>query len=138
MVARELRPCVYVRYVDDFLLFGDDKPALNQARDVIEAKLEPLRLLLHEGKSRVYRCDEGMTFLGWRLFPGRARLVRSNVVQFRRRLRRMQREYGSGARAGGELRDRIRAWLAHTAHGDTSRVREQTLEQFPFRRRCAV
>src|ERR1017187_2603038 len=49
-----------------------------------------LRLLVHERKSRVYRCADGVVFLGWRLFPEKSRLVRDNVVRFRRRFFRKQ------------------------------------------------
>ena len=37
-----------------------------------------LRLDLHAGKSRIHRTADGVTFLGWRVFPDRCRLVRGN------------------------------------------------------------
>ena len=89
-VLRELRPRAYCRYVDDFLLFHEDKSFLADARQRVESRLAELRLLLHPGKSRVYRCADGVTFLGWRLFPDHARLVRGNVVRFRRRIKALK------------------------------------------------
>ncbi len=95
-VNRELRPACYIRYVDDFLLFGDSKAKLAEMRCAVEDFLEGLRLLVHERKSRVYRCADGVAFLGWRLFPERSRLVRDNVVRFRRRLRHLERAFREG------------------------------------------
>jgi retron-type reverse transcriptase len=127
-VKRELRPGRYVRYVDDFILFGDDKRTLGGMRRAVDDYLCALRLRLHSGKSRVYRTADGVTFLGWRLFPGRARLVRPNAVRFRRRLREMAR----GEAPWDEVRQRVLAWIAHAAHGDTWRLREEIFERHSF------
>jgi hypothetical protein len=133
-VERTLQPQAYVRYVDDFLLFGGDKVRLQEARAAIEEFLRGLRLAIHSGKSRVYTAREGVTFLGWRLFPDRSRLVRGNVVRFRSRLRRIQDRFYAGRMAWPEVEARVRAWIAHASHGETWRLREQVLGQFVFRR----
>ena len=90
-VERELQPAVFVRYVDDFLCFAPGKRELQAMLPRIKALLDGLRLSLHEGKSRIIRTADGITFLGWRLHPGWARLVRGNVVRFRRRMKRYHR-----------------------------------------------
>jgi hypothetical protein len=138
LVTRVLRPDVYVRYVDDFLLFSDSKERLRDMRARVEDELCRLRLVMHPRKSRVYRTADGITFLGWRIFPERSRLVRGNVVRFRRRLRVLQSKYAEGVMQWDDVSQRVRAWIAHAAHGDTWRLREQLLEQFAFRRRRAV
>jgi len=129
-VNRELRPACYIRYVDDFLLFGESKAALAEMRSAVEASLERLRWVVHERKSRVYRCADGVTFLGWRLFPEKSRLVRENVVRFRQRLRQMERAFREGAAGREEIRARIHSWIGHAAAGDTWRLREQLFSQF--------
>jgi hypothetical protein len=84
---REIQPAANARYVDDFLPFHQDRAFLDGARARIEARLEELRLRLHDGKSRVYRTADGVTFHGWRMLPDRRRLVRRNVIGFRHRIR---------------------------------------------------
>ena len=128
----------YVRYVDDFLLFGDSKIELQCARREIVRVLGGLRLDIHPRKSRVYRTREGVTFLGWRLYPEKIRLVRANVVRFRRKLRELQCGMAEGRMGWDEVNQRIRAWIAHAAHGDTWRLREQVFGQFAFRKGSAV
>jgi len=133
-VLREIQPGAYCRYVDDFVLFHHDKAFLDAARSRIEAFLTDLRLRLHDGKSRVYRTAGGVTFLGWRIFPDRRRLVRANVVRFRRRIRALQRRYASGEIEWRNVQARLQAWNAHAAHGDTWILRERIFSQHAFSR----
>jgi retron-type reverse transcriptase len=137
-VTRCLRPGLYVRYVDDFLLFGNSRQELAGMRISVEKFLEGFRLKIHARKSRVYRTGDGVTFLGWRIFPDRMRLVRQNVVRFRRRLRWMQDQYAAGLIDWDEMDPRVRAWIAHAAHGDTWRLRTQIFGQCAFRRGSAA
>jgi retron-type reverse transcriptase len=137
-VARELAPGLYVRYVDDFLIFADDKTCLEETRRRLVRFLEDYRLKLHPGKSRVYRVMDGVTFLGWRIFPDRMRLVRGNVVRFRRRLRVMEKRYEAGEIDWEEVHPRVRAWIAHAAHGDTWGLRSRIFARSAFRRGSAA
>ncbi len=122
-VLRELRPELYLRYVDDFLLFGEDKRELAGMAERIREFLGGLRLRPHERKCRVHRCADGLTFLGWRLLPGQARLARANVVRMRRRLKKMAELYHAGRIGFEEVNCRVQAWLGHAAFGDTWQLR---------------
>lgn len=99
-------------------------------RRKMEDLLEQLRLNLNGGKSRVYRCADGLSFLGWRLFPGNARLRRRNVVNIRRRLRGMSNSFHAGRIDFASVERRITAWLGHAAFGDTFRLRERLFDGF--------
>jgi hypothetical protein len=74
---------------------------------------------------RSYRCAEGVTFLGFRLFPDRVRLARANVVRARRRFKEMQRLYAAGLITGEAVDMSVAAWVGHAMHGDTWRLRER-------------
>jgi len=90
------------------------------------------RLSLHPAKCGVFWCRDGFPFLGFRLFPTHSRLVRSNVVQFRRRLRRLHADYQAGLIDWETVNQSVQAWIGHAMHGDTWRLREQVFEAFPF------
>jgi len=62
-VKRELRCPAYVRYVDDFLLFADDKPTLWRWRAAIVHFLQALRLTIHESRAQPRPVTEGLPFL---------------------------------------------------------------------------
>lgn len=132
LVNRELQPRLYVRYVDDFLLFEESKQRLRDMREALRRALSDLRLEMHPEKSRIYRAAEGVTFLGWRVFRDHARLDRGNVVRFGRRMRRLQHGYAEGKLAWEDIRQTVWGWIAHAAHGDTWKLRERLLERFAF------
>jgi hypothetical protein len=94
--------------------------------------LARFRLTLHPGKSRIHWCRDGFPFLGFRLFPTHARLVRPNVVRFRRRLRRLHADYHAGLIGMETVNQSVQAWIGHAMHGDTWRLREQIFEAFRF------
>ena len=129
-VVETLRPDTYVRYVDDFVLFGRSKSELAAMCEPIERALESVRLELHPGKSRIYRVEDGLTFLGWRIFPDHTRVVRSNVVRFRRRLRALQRGHAAGTIPWDDVNCRVQSWLGHVSHGNTWVLRERLLSGF--------
>ena len=131
-ILREIRPRSYCRYVDDFLLFHEDKAFLAEALRHVEERLAALRLILHPGKSRVYRTADGVTFLGWRIFPDHRRLVRGNVVRFRRRIRALKEEFDAGRIEWEEVAQRLQAWNAHASHGNTWKLREQIFGKYEF------
>jgi RNA-directed DNA polymerase len=98
----------------------------------LENFLAGLRLRIHARKSRVYRAHDGVTFLGWRVFPERLRLVRGNVVRWRRRLKAMSEAYRARKIQLSEVTTRVRAWIAHAEHGNTWKLRTQLLGQRAF------
>lgn len=117
-VKETLRCRGYVRYVDDFLLFGDDKMSLARWRAEIRQKLLEHRVFLHEAKSRVYPTRQGFSFLGQRIWPGRRRLLRANVSAARRRLRWQAREYCAGRLGRRDLEIRWQSWRGHAMQAD--------------------
>lgn len=131
-IGGKLYPRAYARYVDDLILFGGDKTELHRMRAAIAAELGLMRLTLHENKSRVYTSDEGVTFLGWRLFPSHTRLERSNVVRFGRRMRARQRDWAGGRVDWEPVRQGVQAWVGHASFGETQVLRGRVLGQFAF------
>ncbi len=85
-VERELRCRGYVRYVDDALLFADDKATLWAWRQAIVERLAQLRLTIHPG-AQPRPTGEGFPFLGFLVYPTHRRLKRRKVVAYRRKLK---------------------------------------------------
>lgn len=105
----------YVRYVDDFLLFSDDKEELAGWRAALVPKLAEYRLRLNDAKSRVFRVTDGVTFLGQRIWPRRRRLCADKVRAARRRLRWNARQYRRGQLSKDSLLCRWNSWRGHAA-----------------------
>lgn len=124
----------YVRYVDDFALFSDDKQKLEAARPAIEAYLAGLRLRLHPVKSQITATSRGPAFTGFRVLPEQIRVRTDNLRRSRRRLRRYQKMYASGEMSAAKVRECLRSWIAHLQHGDTWRLRQRVFTRLVFRR----
>ena len=135
-VKRELHCRAYLRYVDDFLLFGDDKRELWDWKAAIAGFLGGLRLVPHPRKSLVYPVRDGIPFLGFRIWPTHRRLKRANVHAFVRRLHKQLNAYGEGELQLQDLNESVRAWVAHAAHGDTYRLRAQLFRHLQVRKRA--
>ena len=127
-IKHELRMPGYVRYVDDLLVFANDKALLHDARAAIEAYGQTLRLTFHPRKCFVAPVKAGLTFLGFRLYPGSRRLEAGNVRRMKRRVRLFRQMVQEGRMPSSVVTVRFNSWLAHARHGDTARLRRWMTE----------
>jgi RNA-directed DNA polymerase len=133
-VKERLRVRGYVRYVDDFLVFGDDKQQLAEVRERVRDFLVSLRLRLHPAKSVIFPVRCGIRFLGYRVFPTHRLLPKDNVRRFRRRVRAMQEQYAAGKMSFAEVYQRLMSWIGHAKQADTYRLRERLFDTISFQR----
>jgi retron-type reverse transcriptase len=124
-IKEQLKISKYVRYVDDFALFSDERELLADARIAIEEYLAQLRLKIHPVKSQLFETKIGVSFLGFRIFPDIIRVRNSNLHQARRRLKRLQTNYIQGRIELEKVNQSIQSWFAHLEHGDTWQLRQQ-------------
>lgn len=125
-VKRELGCRGYVRYVDDMLLFADDKQTLRLWRAAVTARLERLRLRIHPG-AHPRPVTEGVPFLGFVIFPRRRRLKRRNGLHAARRLRRLVAGYRAGLIPLSQVSASLRGWIEHARYGNTVGLRKAIL-----------
>ncbi len=136
-VKDRLRIKGYVRYVDDLLVFSDDKRHLADVRSQMIDFLRTLRLKLHPRKNTIFPVREGIRFLGYRVFPTHRLLVKENVWRFLRRVRRMQQDYRERKTTLPEIRQRLMSWSGHAGQADTHRLRERLFGTICFQRAAA-
>lgn len=132
-VKHKLRAPAYLRYMDDFVLFSDDKALLHRWKAAIRDFLaERLRLTLHTKKSLVFPVKVGLDFCGFRIYPTHRRLRRSSVRRFVRRLRKQREAYSQGEISLEEMTTSVQCWIAHAQHGDTWRLRHRIFRDYPL------
>ncbi len=129
-IKRQLKCPAYLRYVDDFLLFSDDKEQLHAWRQAISDYLANLRLRLHENRAAVFPVSTGIPFLGFRIYPDHRRLKRRNGVAFQRRYARLRAQAAAGKLPLSRLEDAVRGWIAHAKHGDTWGLRRALISSY--------
>lgn len=75
----------YIRYCDDIVILGPDKPGLHETRRKIEAYMrQRLKLSLKDNWQIFPVAIRGTDFLGYRFYPGYTLLRKSTAIQFRR------------------------------------------------------
>ncbi len=132
-IKRTLRCKAYLRYVDDFALFSDDKAQLWAWKAAIRDKLSELRLIMHEASSTVYPVKNGMPFLGMQLFAEHRRLKTRNARAFEARLRDWQSAVAQGDMTLAQVQQRAQGWVAHAQQAETGRLREAIFAKFDFK-----
>jgi hypothetical protein len=128
-VKRELKCGAYLRYVDDFLLFADDKATLWAWRQAVIERMAGLRLTLHEARCHPQPVTEGIPFLGFRVFPTHRRLKRRTGIAYRRRLKYLLAEYQAGRIPFADVTASVQGWVNHARHGQTYGLRKHLLRQ---------
>ena len=131
-VTRELGCRGYVRYVDDFLLFANDKATLWSWRAGVVERLARLRLTMHPG-AHPRPVTEGIPFLGFTVFPERRRLKRRKGVHFARRLRRLVADCNAGRESVGDVLRSVQGWVNHARYGNTVGLRKRVLRNVVVR-----
>ncbi len=131
-VKEELKARKYLRYVDDFSLFSDDRKFLLEAKLAIKEYLTTLRLQLHPTKSQLFETKYGANFVGFRVLPDCIRVRSDNLRRARIRLKRLKQEYSRGKIGVKDLKQRLQSWEAHLKHGDTYHLRQDVFEQYLF------
>jgi retron-type reverse transcriptase len=124
-IQEQLKVKKYLRYVDDFALFSDDREFLADARLALEEYLDKLRLKIHPIKSQLFETKLGANFLGFRVFPDYIRVRTENLRRARRRLKKMQKDYAQGQITLEQVSRSNQSWFAHLEHGDTWQLRKQ-------------
>ncbi len=124
-VVTDLRPVGYVRYMDDLLVFADDKPTLHALRTRVREFLgDRLALELKEEATRLAPIRQGVPFLGRRIHPGLVRIRRENLRRSLRRWRRRRRSFARGGLGIDDLARSEGAIFAHLGQADSGRLRQ--------------
>lgn len=109
----------YLRYTDDFLLFGNYKERLWELRSEIAGRLAEVRLKLAEPKSRLLAICEGVSFCGFRFLPDlRPRILGATKRRFERRRRRLAR-----CKDFSRLTQCVFAWYQFSREGNAEGLR---------------
>jgi retron-type reverse transcriptase len=133
-VKEHLRCRWYIRYVDDFVVFGNSKTQLHEIKSAMSEYLESLRLRLHQNKSRVYCVKDGVRFLGYRIFATHRLVDKRNVLHMKRKLKKYSLLYREGQISLDEIKQSIQSWIGHVSHADSHRMRLRVLQSVVFQR----
>lgn len=125
-IKERLRIKGYLRYMDDWLIFSDDKPALHETLAAVRGFLrERLKLELKEKALRITPVWSGVLFLGFQIYPGTIRICDDKWSRFRRIVRDREAAYLAGEIDEEELARSVASMIGHVQSADTLAVRRQ-------------
>jgi hypothetical protein len=137
-VKQQLRCKGYVRYVDDMLLFDDDKEKLWQWKSDIQSRLADLRLTIHP-ETHPRPVEEGITFLGFVVFPERRRLKKVRGIHFQRKFYAMIKQYNAGQIPLSKITASVKGWVNHARYGNTVGLRKAIFRRsLKYRRQTTI
>ena len=118
----------YVRYMDDFIVFHDEKKELRELLVLIENFCHAkLTLQLKSKVTKIAPVSEGLPFLGYRIFPNLIRIKRENLVRSKRKIKIRERDYLEGNITEKVFTNSVKSIFAHISHGNTLNLRRSIL-----------
>ncbi|MCK5717948.1 MAG: RNA-directed DNA polymerase, partial [Thiomargarita sp.] len=118
----------YVRYMDDMLLFAQNKNELHRLQHQLEDFIShKLALRLKPSATILAPVSEGIPFLGFRIFPQLIRLNQHTLQRFRRRKRMYEHAYQCGKIDMATLSISVQSMIAHIQHANTRRLQQSLL-----------
>lgn len=127
-VKEVLRIEAYVRYMDDMVLWSDEKAVLKNAFAAITAFVEE-RLLCTLKPEQLNKTAEGLPFLGYRVRPYHTRLLGQSKQRFVRKFRYAENMLGSGEWGQATYQRHVAPLVAFTQHADAGTFRACLMER---------
>lgn len=122
-IKEQLGGKAYVRYMDDMVLWHDDKEVLKKARNAIIAYLErDLRLVLKP--VQLNRVAIGLPFLGYRLFAYHGRLLQKSKQRFIKKINSTLNDWHRKQLDDTSAAARVLPLLAFIGHTNTLAFRK--------------
>ena len=118
-VKESLRVRGYVRYMDDFVLWGADSREMKNLSVACSSILKST-LRLTTKPSCINRTTHGMDFLGCRIFPHVILLNRRSRIRFRRKLTHLLRCHSEGLITDAEIQKRMTSLVGFTRSANIS------------------
>lgn len=107
----------YIRYMDDFISFSNNKKSLQDLLLQIDCFVQSrLKLALKEEVTTLAPVTEGIPFLGFRVYPSLIRIKRENLVRMRKKIRKKEALFRRGKISESDLSQSVRSVVAHVSH----------------------
>lgn len=122
-VKHDLGEKYYIRYMDDFLILGNEKRRLHELEGILREFLRrELRLELHKKKVALYPVEKGISFLGYQVFRHYKLIRKSTILRFVKNMKEKTNSSPSG------ITDSVRSWLSFANYANIFSLRHQLFE----------
>lgn len=130
-IKNELGCRDYVRYMDDFVLFHEEKEQLKGWLSQIEFFLSTQLLLeLKPSATYINQRQNGLRFLGTRVFPNTIRIHKDNLKRSLNRLSQREREWTKGIITEDTFSSASNSIIGHINSYNTHTLRKKLFEGY--------
>jgi hypothetical protein len=129
-VKETLRVRCYLRYMDDFILFADNRVQLTRQLATIRNFLDNQLQLRLKDNVQLNQCRYGIPFLGFRVYPGCIRLGVQSKNRFRVKFRQYERKFFIGQWTEKELVRHIEPMLGFTYTASSQAFRKHVIRRY--------
>ena len=130
-IKHTLKAKHYIRYVDDFVIFDNNKKRLEKWQAEIDNFLRSrLAIELHKEKTKIVPLHTGITFLGFRIFRDYKLLKKSNARRIWKRLEIFRRRRNDGLMTNEDASRSLEGWLAYARFANTYNLRNSVTRKF--------
>lgn len=126
-VKENLRARAYVRYMDDMVIWGNEKEPLLEIKKSIEAYIEE-RLSLELKPFALNKSALGLPFLGYRIFPHHVMLLGSSKKRFIKKLSAVENANKLGDWSESKCQRHAEPLLAFLQHASTFALRKRLVK----------
>lgn len=130
-VKHILKVRYYIRYVDDFVIFSHSKKELQEYKEKIDYFLkENIFLELHPDKSKIININQGVNFLGFRIFSHHRIPRKANIRKFEGKVKELKILYYENQLNREQVVEKLEGWMAYAKQGNTHKYRRNLLRNF--------
>lgn len=109
----------YIRYMDDGVIFSDDKAYLHQLYSKMKVIADELGLTFNTTKTRIVKVSRGFTFMKVRYkVTSTGKVVRiltkAGIVRMRRKLKKFKHLVDDGSMTKDDVFNSVQSWFAHS------------------------
>lgn len=130
-LLEQCRVGAMVRYMDDVLWWCNNRDSVHEVLSVAKEFVTEVLALQIKPTVQINRSARGVTFCGYRIFPGSLRLSRRRRQRYAACRKQWEYAYISGNIDDVKLQSGYATALAITAHADAAGWRRQQLQRFP-------
>lgn len=123
----------FIRYMDDMLIFGNNKKyLLATAFQIGKYCNDKLELEIHRKCFQVLPVKNGVAFLGFKIFPFYRKVIPKGINRFRNRLKQLQSDYTNNKVELKHVSMSIQSSLSFLKFGDTESLRKELMKNLKF------
>jgi RNA-directed DNA polymerase len=127
-IKEKLHIMAYVRYMDDMVLWSDDKAILVHALAAINQYVGE-QLLCNLKPIQLNKCTTGLPFLGYHVFPHHTRLLQASRKRFVKKLNLVEWHYQQGDWTEANCQRHVLPLLAFLQHADTYTLKKAVISR---------